>query len=106
MGKPSGRTERIGKESSWDAGHSEKGHVMTGADYVEWTIAALPFAGMSTIPVVVNLAVTGWDLSRVSWIAWALSAWLLIASVMGTWEAIADSDRPSREPRREDPTRM
>jgi hypothetical protein len=99
-------TERLGKESSRDARRSEKGNVMTWGDYVEWAIAAIPFLGMSAIPVVVNLAVTEWDLSRVSWVAWALSGWLFIASVMGIRGAIADSDRPSREQGRQDHTRM
>jgi hypothetical protein len=79
---------------------------MTWGDYVGWAIAALPFAGMSALPVVVNLAVTGWDLSRVSWVAWALSAWLFIVSVGGIWGAIADRDRPSRAQDRPDHTRM
>jgi hypothetical protein len=106
MGKQSGGTERIGKESSQDVQRSEKGNVMTWGDYVEWAIVAIPFIGMSAIPVVVNLAVTGWDLSRVSWVAWALSAWLCLASVVGMWGAIADRDRPAREQGRQDHTRM
>ena len=71
-----------------------------------WAIAALPFVGMSAIPVVLNLAVTGWDLPRVSWIAWALSAWLLFMSGGGIWEAIADSNRPARGQGPQDHTRM
>jgi hypothetical protein len=106
MGKQSGGTERIGKESSRDARRREKGNVMTWGDYVEWAIAAIPFIGMSAIPVVVNLAVMGWDLPRVSWAVWALSAWLFIVSVGGIREAIADSNRPSREQGRQDYTRM
>jgi NO-binding membrane sensor protein with MHYT domain len=70
---------------------------------VEWAIAAMPFVGMSAIPVVVNLAVTGWDLSRVSWVAWALSVWLFIMAIGGIWKAIADRDGPTRE---QDHTRM
>ena len=79
---------------------------MRRTDSVEWVIAALPFIGMSAIPVVVNLAVTGWDLPRVSWVAWALSAWLFFASVMRIRGAIAGSHRPPREPSRQDHTRM
>ncbi len=79
---------------------------MTWGDCVEWGLAAIPFIMMSAIPVVLNLAVTGWDLSRVSWAAWALSAWLLLASVMGLRGAIADSDQPSRGPGRPDHTRL
>jgi len=79
---------------------------MTWGDGVEWAVAAIPFLGMSTIPVVLNLAVAEWDLSRVWWVAWTLSAWLFIVSVMGIREAIADSDRPAREPGRRDHTRM
>jgi hypothetical protein len=79
---------------------------MTWGDAVEWTIAAIPFVGMSAIPVIVNLAVTGWDLPRVSWAAWALSAWLFIVAVGGIRGAIADRDRPSREQGRQDHTRM
>ena len=79
---------------------------MTWTDSVEWAIAALPFAGMSALPVVVNLAVAGWDLPRVSWAAWAFSAWLLVACVGGIWGAITDSDRPAREPDRGDHTRL
>jgi hypothetical protein len=56
---------------------------MTWGDSVEWVMAAIPFVGMSAIPVVLNLAVTGWDLARVSWVVWALSAWLFIAAVGG-----------------------
>jgi hypothetical protein len=96
----------MGKESSLDARRREKGHVMTWGDNVEWAIAAIPFVAMSAIPVVVNLAVTGWDLSRVSWAAWGLSAWLFIVAVGGIREAIADSDRPSREQHGQDHTRM
>jgi hypothetical protein len=106
MGKQSDETERIGKESSRDARRREQGNVMTWGDYVEWAIVAIPFIGMSAIPVVVNLAVTGWEIPHVSWAAWALSAWLFIVSVGGIWEAIADSDRPSREQGRQDYTRM
>jgi len=106
MGTPSGGTERLGKESSRDAPRSDKGTVMTWRDYMEWAITTIPFVGMSAIPVVVNLAVTGWDLSRVSWVAWALSAWLFIVSVMGIREAIADSDRRFRKQGQEDQTRM
>jgi hypothetical protein len=79
---------------------------MRWGDSVVWAIAALPFVGMSAIPVVLNLAVTGWDLPRVSWIAWALSAWLLLMSVGGIWEAIADSNRPAGEQRPQDHTRL
>jgi hypothetical protein len=79
---------------------------MRWGDYVGWAIAALPFVGMSALPVVLNLAVTGWDLPRVSWIAWALSAWLFIASVGGIWGAIADSHRPAREQGPQDHTRL
>jgi hypothetical protein len=79
---------------------------MTWGDSVEWGIAAIPFAGMSAIPVVVNLAVTGWDLSRVSWIAWVLSAWLFIAAVGGIQGAIADSGRPARAQGRQDHTHL
>jgi hypothetical protein len=79
---------------------------MRWGDSVEWAIAALSFIGMSAIPVVLNLAVTGWDLPRVSWIAWALSAWLFIASVGGIWGAIADSNRPAREQGSQDHTRL
>lgn len=79
---------------------------MTWGDSIEWAIAAIPFAGMSTIPVVANLAVTGWELPRVSWIAWALSAWLCIVSVMGIRAAIADSGGPSHEQSRQDHTHM
>jgi hypothetical protein len=94
------------KESSRNARRREQGNVMTWRDSVEWAIAAIPFAAMSAIPVVVNLAVTGWDLSRVSWVAWALSAWLFIASVAGIRGAIADRDRPPHEQRRQDHTRL
>jgi hypothetical protein len=83
-----------------------KGHVMRWGDSVEWAIAAFPFIGMSALPVVLNLAVTGWDLPRVSWIAWALSAWLFIASVGGIWGAITDSNRPPREQRPQGHTRI
>jgi hypothetical protein len=79
---------------------------MRWGDYVGWAIAALPFVGMSAIPVVLNLAVTGWDLPRVSWIAWALSAWLFIASVGGIWGAIADSNLSAREQGSQDYTRL
>ncbi len=79
---------------------------MTWGDCVEWGLAAIPFIGMSAIPVGLNLAITGWDLSRVSWVAWALSAWLLLASVMGIRGAIADSDQPPRGPGRPDHTRI
>jgi hypothetical protein len=78
---------------------------MTWGASVGWAIAAIPFVAMSAIPVVVNLAVTGWDLARVSWIAWALSAWLFIAAVGGIWGAIAAGDRPAREAGRQDHTR-
>jgi hypothetical protein len=64
------------------------------------------FAGMSAIPVILNLAVTGWDLSRVSWVAWGLSAWLFTMSAMGFWEAITDCDRPAHELGRPDHTWM
>jgi hypothetical protein len=93
-------------ESSLDTRLHEKGHVMTWGDYVEWAIAAIPFVGMSAIPVVVNLGVTGWDLSRVSWAIWVLSAWLFIMAVGGIREAITDSDQPSREQDRQNHTRM
>jgi hypothetical protein len=96
-GKPSHGTERIGKESSQDARDRERGNAMTWGDAVEWAMAAMPFAGTSAIPVVVSLALNGWDLNRVSWLAWALSAWLLFVSVGGIWGAIADSHRPPRE---------
>jgi hypothetical protein len=79
---------------------------MTWSDRAEWGVAATPFLGMSAVPVVLNLAVTGWDLSRVSWIAWALSAWLLLASVGGIRGAIAEGGRPAREAGREDQTRI
>jgi hypothetical protein len=79
---------------------------MRWGDYVEWAVAALPFVGMSAIPVVLNLAVTGWVLPRVSWVAWALSAWLLFASVGGIWGAIADSKRPPHGQGRQDHTRI
>ncbi len=79
---------------------------MTWRDSVEWAVVAISFAGMSAIPVVLNLAVTGWDLSRVSWVAWALSAWLCLASVVGMWGAIAECNRPAREQGRQDHTRM
>jgi hypothetical protein len=36
----------------------QRWHVMTWGGYVEWAIAAIPFGGMSAIPVVVNLAAT------------------------------------------------
>jgi len=97
---------RIGKESNRDVWRCEKENVMTWGDDVERAIAAIPFIGMSAIPVVVNLAVTGWDLPRVSWTVWALSGWLFIASVGGIWEAIADSRRPSRTQGQQDSTRM
>jgi hypothetical protein len=84
----------------------EKGHVITWSEKVEWAISAIPFIGMSAIPVVINLAVTGWNLSRVSWVAWGLSAWLLIMAVGGIREAIADSDRPSHERDGHDHTRI
>jgi hypothetical protein len=100
------QAERLGQASSREARRRAKGHVMTWRDYVEWAIVAISFAGMSVIPVVLNLAVTGWDLSRVSWVAWALSAWLCLASVVGMWGAIADRDRPAREQGRQDHTRM
>ena len=74
MGKQSDKTERIGKESSHNARRREKGNVMTWGDCVEWAIVAIPFIGMSAIPVVVNLAVTGWEIPHVSWGAWVLSA--------------------------------
>jgi hypothetical protein len=79
---------------------------MTWCDSVEWAIVAISFAGMSAIPVGVNLAVTGWDVSRVSWVAWALSAWLCLASVVGLREAIADRHRPAHAQGRQDHTRM
>jgi hypothetical protein len=79
---------------------------MTWGDNVELAIVAIPFVGMSAIPVVVNLAVMGWDLPRVSWAVWALSAWLFIVSVGGIWEEIADSNRPSRAQGQQDYTRM
>jgi hypothetical protein len=87
-------------------GAPHKGNMMRWGDDVAWAIAAIPFIGMSAIPVVLNLAVTGWDLSRVSWAAWALSAWLFTASVVGIRGAIADRDRPAHEQGREDDTRM
>jgi hypothetical protein len=83
-----------------------KGHVMTWSDAVAWAVPALSFIGMSAIPVVLNLAVTGWDLSRVSWVAWGLSVWLFMMAIGGIWEAIADSDGPSHEQDRRDYTRM
>jgi hypothetical protein len=76
----------MGKESSQNARRREKENGMRWTDYVEWGIAALPFIGMSAIPVVVNLAVAGWDLPRVSWVAWALSAWLFLVSLGGIRE--------------------
>jgi hypothetical protein len=79
---------------------------MTWGDSLEWALAAIPFAGMSAIPVVVNLAVTGWDLPRVSWIAWALSAWLCLVSVMGIRAAIADRGGPAHEQGRQDHTHL
>jgi len=79
---------------------------MTWGERAEWAVAATPFLGMSAVPVVLNLAVTGWDLSRVSWIAWALSAWLLLGSVGGIREAVSEGDRPAREVGREDQTRI
>jgi hypothetical protein len=76
---------------------------MTWSDTVAWAIPALSFLLMSAIPVVLNLAATGWDLSRVSWVAWGLSAWVFIVAIGGIREAIADSNGPSRE---QDHTRM
>jgi hypothetical protein len=73
----------MGQASSLEARRREQGPVMTWGDNVEWAIAAIPFVGMSALPVLVNLAVTGWDLSRVSWAVWVLSAWLFIVSVGG-----------------------
>jgi hypothetical protein len=69
-------------------------------------MAAIPFVGMSAIPVVLNLAVTGWDLARVSGVVWALSAWLFIAAVGGIQGAVAGRDRPARAQGREDHTRL
>ena len=88
------------------ARHREKGHVMTWSEKVTWAIPAISFIGMSAIPVVLNLAVTGWHLSHVSWVAWGLSAWLLIMAVGGIWQAIADRDRPSHERGEHDHTRI
>ena len=79
---------------------------MTWSDAVAWAVAALSFIGMSAIPVVLNLAVTGWDLSRVSWLAWGLSVWLFIMAIGGIWEAIADRDGPAHEQGRRDDTRV
>ena len=86
-----------------DERRPEKGHVMTWRDTVAWAIPAISFVVMSAIPVILNLAATGWDLSRVSWVAWALSGWLFMMAIGGIWKVIADRDGPARE---QDHTRM
>jgi hypothetical protein len=70
---------------------------MIWRDIVAWAIPALSFVVMSAIPVVLNLAATGWALSRVSWVAWALSGWLFMAAIGGIWGAITDREGPARE---------
>ena len=93
----------MGREPSPDERRPAKGHVMIWRDIVTWGIPAISFVVMSAIPVVLNLAATGWDLSRVSWVAWALSGWLFMAAIGGLWGAIADREGPARE---QDHTRM
>jgi hypothetical protein len=78
---------------------------VTWGEYVEWAIAVIPFAGVIAIPVLVNLATNGWEMHRVSWAAWALSGWLLLVSVMGIRDAIADRTRPPRDQDRHDQDR-